>query len=61
VIGESGVGKKVFQKLYIHYRKHGKYIAVNCGAIPEVLLIVNYLGMKKTLQEQQVHERAILK
>jgi transcriptional regulator with PAS, ATPase and Fis domain len=47
VIGESGVGKKVFQKLYIHYRKHGKYIAVNCGAIPEVRLIVNYLGMKR--------------
>lgn len=37
VTGESGVGKEVFSKI-IHYyspRKHEKYIAVNCGAIPE--------------------------
>lgn len=37
VIGESGVGKEVFSKI-IHKnssRKHQKYIAVNCGAIPE--------------------------
>lgn len=37
VIGESGVGKEVFSKI-IHQnsqRKHNKYIAVNCGAIPE--------------------------
>lgn len=37
VMGESGVGKEVFSKI-IHTnspRKHGKYIAVNCGAIPE--------------------------
>lgn len=37
VTGESGVGKEVFSKI-IHQnspRKHGKYIAVNCGAIPE--------------------------
>ncbi len=37
VMGESGVGKEAFSKI-IHTnspRKHGKYIAVNCGAIPE--------------------------
>ncbi|MDO5759803.1 MAG: sigma 54-interacting transcriptional regulator [Bacteroidota bacterium] len=37
VMGESGVGKEVFSKI-IHQssaRKHNKYIAVNCGAIPE--------------------------
>ena len=37
VIGESGVGKENFPKI-IHQnsaRKHGPYIAVNCGAIPE--------------------------
>ncbi|MBO6118826.1 MAG: sigma 54-interacting transcriptional regulator [Bacteroidales bacterium] len=37
VTGESGVGKEVFSKI-IHTnspRKHNKYIAVNCGAIPE--------------------------
>jgi len=37
VTGESGVGKEVFSKI-IHQcssRKHNKYIAVNCGAIPE--------------------------
>ncbi|MBP3253582.1 MAG: sigma 54-interacting transcriptional regulator [Bacteroidales bacterium] len=37
VTGESGVGKEVFSKIIHNYspRKHGKYIAVNCGAIPE--------------------------
>lgn len=37
VTGESGTGKEVFPKI-IHYngaRRHKKYIAVNCGAIPE--------------------------
>lgn len=37
IIGESGVGKESFPKI-IHQnsrRKHGPYIAVNCGAIPE--------------------------
>ena len=35
ITGESGVGKEVFPKI-IHQlsaRKHGSYIAVNCGAI----------------------------
>ncbi|MDA3928567.1 MAG: sigma 54-interacting transcriptional regulator [Prolixibacteraceae bacterium] len=37
ITGESGVGKEVFPQI-IHQnssRKHNKYIAVNCGAIPE--------------------------
>ncbi|HNP99170.1 MAG TPA: sigma 54-interacting transcriptional regulator, partial [Bacteroidia bacterium] len=37
IFGESGVGKEVFPQI-IHQlsaRKHGTYIAVNCGAIPE--------------------------
>src|ERR1700679_2461705 len=37
ISGESGVGKEVFPQI-IHQlspRKHGPYIAVNCGAIPE--------------------------
>lgn len=37
IIGESGVGKESFPKIIHQYsiRKHGPYIAVNCGAIPE--------------------------
>ena len=37
VAGESGVGKENIPKIIhsLSHRKHGKYIAVNCGAIPE--------------------------
>ncbi|HNW50827.1 MAG TPA: sigma 54-interacting transcriptional regulator [Prolixibacteraceae bacterium] len=37
IMGESGVGKESFPQIIHNYsaRKHGKYIAVNCGAIPE--------------------------
>lgn len=37
ISGESGVGKEVFPQIIHQFssRKHGKYIAVNCGAIPE--------------------------
>lgn len=37
ITGESGVGKEVFPQIIHQFsaRKHGKYIAVNCGAIPE--------------------------
>jgi transcriptional regulator with PAS, ATPase and Fis domain len=37
VTGESGTGKEVFPQVIHSYsvRKHGQYIAVNCGAIPE--------------------------
>ena len=35
--GESGTGKEVFPQVIHNFstRKHGQYIAVNCGAIPE--------------------------
>ncbi|MDO4691519.1 MAG: sigma 54-interacting transcriptional regulator [Porphyromonadaceae bacterium] len=37
IMGESGVGKESFPRIIHQYstRKHGPYIAVNCGAIPE--------------------------
>lgn len=37
ITGESGTGKEVFPQIIHQYstRKHGKYIPVNCGAIPE--------------------------
>ena len=37
ITGESGVGKENFPKIIHEHspRKHGQYIAVNCGAIPE--------------------------
>ncbi len=37
ISGESGTGKEAFPKIIHHLsaRKHGPYIAVNCGAIPE--------------------------
>ena len=37
ITGESGVGKENFPQIIHHYshRKHGAYIAVNCGAIPD--------------------------
>ena len=37
VAGESGVGKESIPKIIhqLSHRKHAKYIAVNCGAIPE--------------------------
>lgn len=37
IMGESGVGKESFPKIIHQYssRKHGPFIAVNCGAIPE--------------------------
>jgi DNA-binding NtrC family response regulator len=47
--GESGVGKEVFSKL-IHqnsHRKHGPFIAVNCGAIPEGTIDSELFGHEK--------------
>jgi len=37
ITGESGTGKEVFPQIIHQFsaRKHGNYIAVNCGAIPE--------------------------
>lgn len=49
VTGESGVGKENFPQI-IHqysYRKHGPYIAVNCGAIPEGTIDSELFGHEK--------------
>src|SRR5207253_4250530 len=47
--GESGTGKEVFPQI-IHQnsaRKHGPYIAVNCGAIPEGTIDSELFGHEK--------------
>jgi transcriptional regulator with PAS, ATPase and Fis domain len=50
VVGEW-CRKKVFKNIHsLSHRKHGKYIAVNCGAIPEERLIVNFFDEKALLQ-----------
>ncbi len=49
VTGESGVGKEFFPQI-IHsfsHRKHSKYIAVNCGAIPEGTIDSELFGHEK--------------
>lgn len=49
VTGESGVGKEVIPKIIHHlsHRKHKKYIAVNCGAIPEGTIDSELFGHEK--------------
>ena len=49
VTGESGVGKEFFpQIIHTHSaRKHNKYIAVNCGAIPEGTIDSELFGHEK--------------
>jgi transcriptional regulator with PAS, ATPase and Fis domain len=49
ITGESGVGKESIPKI-IHFlssRKHGPYIAVNCGAIPEGTIDSELFGHEK--------------
>ena len=49
VAGESGVGKEVFPKIIhqLSHRKHNKFIAVNCGAIPEGTIDSELFGHEK--------------
>jgi len=49
VTGESGVGKEAISKIIhqLSHRKHGKYIAVNCGAIPEGTIDSELFGHEK--------------
>ncbi|MFD0976617.1 sigma-54 interaction domain-containing protein [Salinimicrobium gaetbulicola] len=49
VTGESGVGKENIPKIIhaLSHRKHGKYIAVNCGAIPEGTIDSELFGHEK--------------
>ena len=59
-MGESGVGKEVFPKI-IHqfsHRKHNKYIAVNCGAIPEGTIDSELFGHVKGAFTGATNDRA---
>ncbi|WP_425234571.1 sigma-54 interaction domain-containing protein [Ulvibacterium sp.] len=49
VTGESGVGKEAVPKIIhsLSHRKHAKYIAVNCGAIPEGTIDSELFGHEK--------------
>lgn len=49
VTGESGTGKEVFPQIIHQFssRKHGQYIAVNCGAIPEGTIDSELFGHEK--------------
>lgn len=49
ITGESGTGKEVFPKIIHQFssRKHGQYIAVNCGAIPEGTIDSELFGHEK--------------
>ena len=49
VTGESGVGKESIPKIIhqLSHRKHAKYIAVNCGAIPEGTIDSELFGHEK--------------
>lgn len=49
ITGESGVGKERFPQIIHQYsaRKHGQYIAVNCGAIPEGTIDSELFGHEK--------------
>lgn len=55
ITGESGVGKESFPQIIHQYsrRKHGQYIAVNCGAIPEGTIDSELFGHEK------VHSRGL--
>lgn len=49
ITGESGVGKEAMPKIIhsLSHRKHAKYIAVNCGAIPEGTIDSELFGHEK--------------
>ena len=49
ITGESGTGKEVFPQIIHQFssRKHGQYIAVNCGAIPEGTIDSELFGHEK--------------
>jgi transcriptional regulator with PAS, ATPase and Fis domain len=49
ISGESGTGKEVFPQIIHQFssRKHGRYIAVNCGAIPEGTIDSELFGHEK--------------
>jgi len=49
ITGESGTGKEIFPQIVhqLSHRKHGNYIAVNCGAIPEGTIDSELFGHEK--------------
>ena len=49
ITGESGSGKESFSKIIHHlsHRKHGQFIAINCGAIPEGTIDSELFGHEK--------------
>ena len=60
ITGESGVGKESFPQIIHQYskRKHGKYIAVNCGAIPEGTIDSELFGHEKGAFTGAIGERS---
>ena len=59
ITGESGVGKESFPQIIHQYssRKHGAYIAVNCGAIPEGTIDSELFGHEKGAFTGAISER----
>lgn len=59
ITGESGVGKESFPQIIHQYskRKHAKYIAVNCGAIPEGTIDSELFGHEKGAFTGAIGER----
>lgn len=59
ITGESGVGKESFPQIVHQYsrRKHGQYIAVNCGAIPEGTIDSELFGHEKGAFTGAIGER----
>jgi len=49
ITGESGSGKESFSKIIHHLspRKHGQFIAINCGSIPEGTIDSELFGHEK--------------
>ncbi|MBO5381058.1 MAG: sigma-54-dependent Fis family transcriptional regulator [Bacteroides sp.] len=59
ITGESGVGKESFPQIIHQFsrRKHSKYIAVNCGAIPEGTIDSELFGHEKGAFTGAIGER----
>lgn len=59
ITGESGVGKEIFSQIIHSYsaRKHGPFIAVNCGAIPEGTIDSELFGHVKGSFTNAVDDR----
>lgn len=59
ITGESGVGKESFPQIIHQFsrRKHGQYIAVNCGAIPEGTIDSELFGHEKGAFTGAISER----